>query len=81
MQSSDGGVLVILFVNTYHNLHKLEVAIGQEVRANIWVHLGVAIDETRFHNCVGKSEKALSQKESLQIMKTGLNDIVDKTYI
>ena len=52
------------------------------IRVNIWVHLGVAIDENRFHNnCVGKSEKALSQKESLQIMKTGLNDIVDKTYI
>ena len=48
---------------------------------NIWVHLGVAIDESRFHNCVGKSEKVLSQKESLQIIKTGLNDIVDKTYI
>ena len=49
---------------------------------NIWVHLGVAIDENRFHNnCVGKSEKSLSQKESLQIMKSGLNNIVDKTYL
>ena len=42
----------------------------------MWVHLGVAIDENGFHNCVGKSEKALSQKESLQITKTGLNNIV-----
>ena len=39
--------------------NKLAVAVGYEVRAKMWVYFGDVIDENRFHNFVGESEKAL----------------------
>ena len=67
--------------------NKLAVAVGYEVRAKMWVYFGDVIDENRFHNCVGESEKALlvpvSKNELLRIMsvETELNNTVNNTHI
>ena len=53
----------------------------------MWVYLGDVIDENRFHNCVGESEKALlvpvSKNELLRIMsvETELSNTVNNTHI
>ena len=39
--------------------NKLAVAVGYEVQATMWVYFGDVVDENRFHNFVGESEKAL----------------------
>ena len=63
---------------------KLAVTDGYEVQANVWVYLRDVIDENRFHNCVGESEKAVlvpgSKNELLRIMnvETELNNTVNK---
>ena len=53
----------------------------------MWVYLRDVIDENRFHNCVGESDKALlvpvSKNELLRIMsvETKMNNSVNNTHI
>ena len=53
----------------------------------MWVYLTDVIDENRFHNCVGESEKAIlvpvSKNELLRIMsvETELNNTVNNSHI
>ena len=39
------------------------------------------IDENSFHNCVSPFNSRVNKRVSLPIMKTGLNNTVNKTHI